>query len=122
MKKLNYSIRWAKDCSSYECQMDEDSFNTLSIFPHKESIVLRKIEFEERDAPLLFYKILKELDRAHRAGIIHNDLKLGNIMINSLGPEFKFYEVQLIDWNLASFYYTGLDVSGKKGTICYYAP
>ena len=22
MKKLNYSIRWAKDCNSYECQLD----------------------------------------------------------------------------------------------------
>ena len=43
-------------------------------------------------------------------------------MINSVGPNFKFYDVQLIDWNLASFYYTGIDLSAKRGTVCYYAP
>jgi hypothetical protein len=61
MKKLNYSIRWAKDCSSYDCQVDNEKFNTLSIFPYKESIVLRKIEFDGKEAALIFYKALREL-------------------------------------------------------------
>lgn len=43
-------------------------------------------------------------------------------MVNSIGPSFKFYEVQLIDWNLASFYYTGYDSDMKRGTVCYYSP
>lgn len=91
MKKLNYSIRWAKDCNSHECQLDSEKFNTLSIFPFKESIVLRKIQFDGNEAALIFYKALKELDKSHKAGIVHNDLKMGNIMINSIGPNFKFY-------------------------------
>ena len=49
-------------------------------------------------------------------------MKMGNIMVNSVGPSFKFYEVQLIDWNLASFYFTGYDSDQKKGTVCYYSP
>lgn len=49
-------------------------------------------------------------------------MKMGNIMVNSVGPTFKFYEVQLIDWNLASFYYTGYESDQKKGTVCYYSP
>ena len=32
------------------------------------------------------------------------------------------YEVQLIDWNLVSFYHHGYENSEKKGTICYIAP
>jgi serine/threonine protein kinase len=70
----------------------------------------------------VFYKILRELEKSHRASIIHNDIKLGNIMVNSIGPNFKFYEVQLIDWNLATFYHRGVDSSAKRGTVCYYSP
>ncbi len=94
----------------------------MAIFPQKESIIIRKLEFDGREAPLIFYKILKELEKSHRAGIIHNDIKMGNIMVNSIGPNYKFYELELIDWNLASFYYTGLDSDIKKGTVCYYSP
>lgn len=54
--------------------------------------------------------------------MVHNDMKLGNIMVNSIGPSFKFYEVQLIDWNLASFYYKGYESDLKRGTVCYYSP
>jgi len=39
-----------------------------------------------------------------------------------MGPNFKFYEVQLIDWNLAIFYYSGYDSNVKHGTTCYYSP
>lgn len=43
-------------------------------------------------------------------------------MINSLGMNFKIFETQLIDWNMASFYYPGFDINTKKGTVCYYSP
>ena len=122
MHKVGQSIEWAKDCGDHQCQPNESNFSTLSIFPHKESIILRKLEFDPHEAPLIFYKILKALHQTHRAGIIHNDIKMGNIMVNSVGPNFKFYEVQLIDWNLASFYYRGVDLSNKRGTVCYYSP
>lgn len=49
------------------------------------------------------------MDTIHKAGIIHNDIKMGNILVNSMGLNFKFYEIQMIDWNLALFYYTGFD-------------
>lgn len=62
------------------------------------------------------------MDKIHRAGIIHNDIKMGNILVNSMGLNFKFYEIQIIDWNLAMFYYTGLDDNSKRGTVCYYSP
>ncbi len=49
-------------------------------------------------------------------------MKMGNILVNSMGPNFKFYEVQLIDWNLATFYYTGSLEYSKRGTVCFYSP
>lgn len=39
-----------------------------------------------------------------------------------MGLNFKFYELQLIDWNLAKFYYKGMDDISKRGTVCYYSP
>ena len=65
---------------------------------------------------------MKELEKSHKAGIIHNDIKMGNILVNSEGEHFKSCEVELIDWNLASFYYTGVDINNKRGTVCYYSP
>ena len=62
------------------------------------------------------------MDKCHKAGIVHNDIKMGNILVNSLGPNFKFYELQLIDWNLARFYFSGFSENTKRGTVCYYAP
>ncbi len=43
-------------------------------------------------------------------------------MVNSLGMNFKMFETQLIDWNLATFYYKGYESNTKKGTVCYYSP
>ena len=64
---------------------------------------------------------MQELDKTHKAGIIHQDIKFGNVLINSKVDE-DIYEVQLIDWNLSHFYFKGYDWRGKRGTRCFYAP
>ncbi len=28
----------------------------------------------------------------------------------------------MIDWNLASFYYLGMESTARKGTVCYFSP
>ena len=43
MHKVGQSIEWAKDCGDHHCEPNESNFSTLSIFPHKESIILRKL-------------------------------------------------------------------------------
>lgn len=63
-----------------------------------------------------------QLDKAIKSGIMHNDIKRGNVLINSHDKKFNFFDVQLIDWNLASFYYHGADIGFQKGTACYYSP
>lgn len=47
---------------------------------------------------------------------------MGNILINSVGESLRTIDVQLIDWNLASFYSLGYTSTMKKGTVCYYSP
>ena len=50
-------------------------------------------------------------------------MKLGNILIKIPDPNMnKIFDVQLIDWNLATFYYRGFTSNSKKGTPCYYSP
>lgn len=46
MKKVNQSITWAKDCGQMDCLPNTSKFNTMAIFPHKESITVRKLEFD----------------------------------------------------------------------------
>lgn len=72
---------------------------------------------------MIFLKVVKEVLKTHKAGIIHDDLKLGNVLVNVVGEAgYKFTEVQLIDWNLASFYFPGYDSNLRKGTACFYPP
>lgn len=130
MHRLNYSIEWTKDNSNgvpaktdYEKDVNDHKFiPTIAIYPSKQSLTLRDVEFFPHEASIIFYKILLEVEKTHRNSIIHNDFKMGNIMINSLGMNFKIFETQLIDWNMASFYYPGFEINTRKGTVCYYSP
>ena len=94
----------------------------MAIYPSRDSISLRKAGFDEGDISLIFVKIPTELEHLHSQGIIHNDLKMGNILLTPRDAEFKRFDTQLIDWNLATFYYSGYESSKKKGTICYHSP
>lgn len=53
-------------------------------------------DFEVR---FYIYEILKALEHAHSHGIMHRDVKPGNIMI-----DHKMRKAKLIDWGLAEFY------------------
>jgi serine/threonine protein kinase len=62
----------------------------VAIFPDKQSTGLKNMEFDDVGSPILFYKILQELDKTHRAGIIHQDIKYGNILVNAKSEEDIF--------------------------------
>ena len=99
MHRLNYSIEWTKDDlngvpakTDYEKDVNDHKFiPTIAIYPSKESLTLRDVEFFPHEASIIFYKILLEVDKTHKNSIIHNDFKMGNIMINSLGMNFKIF-------------------------------
>lgn len=101
MNEMGYEIKWHKE---------ENNINksTMASYPSKESIVLRDLEIESgNDIAVVFYKICREVAKAHSRGIIHDDIKMGNILISSVGEGLRTIEVQLIDWNLATFYSKG---------------
>lgn len=97
--------------------------STIADYPSKESIVLRNFHLgSPHEVAVGFYKICRELEKAHRKGIIHNDVKMGNILMYSVGEGLQVMNAQLIDWNLATFYSKGYESNRKKGTVCYYSP
>lgn len=52
--------------------------------------------FTQRQYKLIFYKLLSALNAIHSLGIIHNDIKLNNIMI-------KDDDIRIVDFGLAEF-------------------
>ena len=121
-QQLGKTVSWAKDCGRQPCPANSTDFHTMVVFPHYQTLSLREVEFDPVETRLIFYKTLRELDRIHSKGIIHKDIKMGNILLHAVTEDFKFFKLELIDWNLAVFYYTGFEHSKKGGTKCYYSP
>ena len=53
----------------------------------------------KEDIKTYIFQILKGLDFAHSKGVIHRDIKPGNVLINN-----KLKLVKIVDWGLADFY------------------
>ena len=64
--------------------------------------------FEDYDIRFYMYEILKALDFSHSMGIMHRDIKPGNIMI-----DHKNKKLRLIDWGLAEFYHAHKEYNVK---------
>lgn len=65
----------------------------------------------------LMFNLLLTLDLCHKKGIMHRDVKPGNIIIR---PDRK--NLFLIDWGLAEFYYPKQRFSTRVSTLRYKAP
>ena len=95
----------------------------MALYPFKNSKELYETNPDDFNIPVLLYKMCQKLEKAHAKGIIHNDIKLANILVTIENPDMaQFFDVKLIDWNLASFYYPGYASNGLKGTPCYFSP
>ncbi len=75
---------------------------------------LRRGPFPPREAIALATQIARVLDHAHRAGVVHRDLKPGNVFLCEHGP------VKVLDFGLAHLFGRAGAVSG--GTPAYMAP
>lgn len=62
-------------------------------------------------------QVLRVLEAAHRAGIMHRDVKKGNILVNE-----QTGQLWLIDWGLAEFYHPGREYPVRVATRAYKGP
>jgi casein kinase II subunit alpha len=69
------------------------------------------------DIRLYVYKVLSALDFAHSRGIMHRDVKFGNVLC--LDPATS---VKLADWGLAEFYHPMRKYSSRVGTLPFKSP
>ena len=81
---------------------------------------MNTVDISDMNIPMVFYKICREIEKAHMNGIIHDDVKMGNILV--VLDDEDSYSAQVIDWNLATFYYPGYSSPLRKGTFGYFAP
>ncbi|KAG6903039.1 hypothetical protein C0995_007472 [Termitomyces sp. Mi166 len=73
--------------------------------------------FTEPDIKHYTFQLLKALDFVHAHGIMHRDVKPGNVMVN-----YQRRQLRLIDWGLAEFYHPGTDYHIRVGSRYYKAP
>ncbi|XP_010613037.2 sperm motility kinase 2B-like, partial [Fukomys damarensis] len=70
----------------------------------------------EEDALTIFQDILEAVNYCHRQGIVHGDLKPGNVLLNTNG------RAKLCDFGLAFRFVPGQELSVPGGTPAYFAP
>lgn len=56
---------------------------TISIHPYYQVRNLTDVKVSSREIKVIMYKLIEEVDRAHQKGIIHNDIKSENILIDA---------------------------------------
>ncbi|KDQ53554.1 hypothetical protein JAAARDRAFT_39247 [Jaapia argillacea MUCL 33604] len=71
----------------------------------------------EVDVKYYTFQLLSALDFAHSHGIMHRDVKPGNVMI-----DHQRRKLRLIDWGLAEFYHPGTDYHIRVGSRYYKGP
>jgi len=85
----------------------------------KNSIVYKRDyeTFTDAEIKHFVYQILETLDFAHSRGIMHRDVKPGNVMIDRDAGTAK-----LIDWGLSDYYFPGKEFNLRVQTRHYKAP
>ncbi|KAH8264101.1 hypothetical protein KR038_002941 [Drosophila bunnanda] len=95
-----------------------DDFQQVYLVTHLMSEDLysftRRVELSNYEVKMILYKILRGMKYIHSAGVLHRDLKPGNIAIN------KNMEVRILDFGMARV--LAQDMTDHVGTVWYRAP
>ena len=103
----------------YDTIKDNDSKTISIITEYQESVPFRILfpSLNIEDIRFLMYNLLICLDNCHKLGVMHRDIKPGNILISSNKKQLR-----LIDWGLSDFYYPETAYSVRVSTLRYKAP
>ncbi|KAF9222548.1 kinase-like protein [Gyrodon lividus] len=93
-------------------------YNSL-IMEHVDSVEWKILHtmLNEFDIKYYTFQLLKALDFVHSRGIMHRDVKPGNVMI-----DHRRRKLRLIDWGLAEFYHPNTAYHIRVGSRYYKAP
>ena len=80
-------------------------------------IIKSRGKLQEIEGKGIFYQIIEAVKACHAMGVIHRDIKLDNILLNS-----DFTEIKLCDFGVSRFAKAGERVNEQCGTPAYLAP
>ena len=78
---------------------------------------ITKVNYELKDICLIIKSLINSVIQIQKINIFHRDIKLGNIVINTITNE-----IRLIDWGMAEFYHPGQVYSSRVSTLPYKPP
>ncbi|CAD5123848.1 DgyrCDS12154 [Dimorphilus gyrociliatus] len=76
----------------------------------------KRKRFDEEEAKLYLKQIVSALSHMHKSGVIHRDLKLENLLLDSKG------KIKIIDFGLSNIYDQGQMLNTQCGSPAYVAP
>jgi len=103
----------------YDVLFDEISHTISIVTEYLESIPIRTLvpTLTLEDIRFLMHSLLVSLDSCHKHGVMHRDIKPGNVLIS---PSKK--QLRIIDWGLADYYFPERMYSVRVSTLRYKAP
>ena len=85
------------------------------------NVIMKHVKLEEQEVRVIMEQMLLALDFFERKKIVHRDIKLDNVLINSIEDKCD-YEIRVADFGLASFNPTDDLLTHKCGSPGYVAP
>lgn len=102
-----------------EVLRDPDTKTPCFVFEFVDAIGFRELQgaVTDLDVRNYMYQLLRALDFCHSKGIMHRDVKPGNVLI-----DHNKKQLTLIDWGLADFYHPGKEYPVRVATRFYKGP